>query len=200
VSGEAQGSVTPLQSEAGRGRSQQEFNLVQLSLHSLVLQLLTTYPMSFSWRELGSADCSSWPSHGMEWNANLEADRLWEGRLQAETNISHAAVQKLRTSRYIPHPPHPSDLIVFQLMSIESREYGRMDPPRWPTGTAKVSTNFSEKRRSLSRYSSIADSGQGVCYFLSNSPIGISLMVSGLRLWCRWLRKVQPYRLIFPVV
>jgi hypothetical protein len=44
-------------------------------------------------------------------------------------------------------------------VSVEIREYGRGDPSRWPRNTLypqNVATKFTDKRRSLGRYSSLA--------------------------------------------
>jgi hypothetical protein len=64
---------------------------------------------------------------------------------------------------------------------LEIRKYGRRDLSRWPRGTLyskRVGTNFVDKRRSLGRYSLLANSDHTVLY--------IDLCIYWLNKW--WIR------------
>jgi hypothetical protein len=64
---------------------------------------------------------------------------------------------------------------------LESREYGHRDSSRWPRGTLypqRVGISFVDKWRSLGRYSSLADWGQGVIIIIIIIIIIISISIS----------------------
>jgi hypothetical protein len=68
---------------------------------------------------------------------------------------------------------------------LENQDYGRRDAPRSLRNTSlatKVGTNIVDKRRSLCRYSSLADSGDGVWFIGRRSGWAVLMYVFHARL------------------